>query len=59
MVEKREKQRRHYKSVTRFPLHTLRGDWVASERRKVPTRRLNDIEVEEITIDEFISGFCR
>ena len=23
----------------------------------LPTRRLNDIEVEEITIDEFISGF--
>ena len=58
MVEKREKHRRHYEPVTEFPLHTRRGDLIPSERRRLPTRRLNDIEVEEITIQEFISGFC-
>ena len=58
MVEKREKHRRHYKPVTEFPLHDPKSGLVASERRRLPTRRLNDIEVEEITIEEFISGFC-
>ena len=58
MVEKREKHRRHYEPVTQFPLHTRRGYLIPSERRRLPTRRLNDIEVEEITIEEFISGFC-
>jgi len=57
MVEKRRIHRRQYIPVTRFPLHTPRGDLVASERRRVPTRRLNDIDVKEISIDEFISGF--
>jgi hypothetical protein len=56
MVEKREKHRRHYKTVTRFPLRTWRGDLITSERRMLPTRRLNDIEVKEISIDEFNSG---
>ncbi|MFN2105123.1 MAG: hypothetical protein ACK2UJ_09635, partial [Candidatus Promineifilaceae bacterium] len=56
MVEKREKHRRHYEPVTQFPLHTRRGDLITSERRKLPTRRVNDIQVKEITIDEFISG---
>jgi hypothetical protein len=56
MIEKRERHRRHYKTVTRFPLRTLGGDLITSERRMLPTRRLNDIEVKEISIDEFNSG---
>jgi len=55
MVEKREKHRRHYKSVTRFPLHTYRGDLVTSERRRLPTRRVNDIKVEELDCEGFIA----
>ena len=56
MIEKRERHRRHYKTVTRFPLRTLGGDLITSERRMLPTRRLNDIEVKEISINEFKSG---
>jgi hypothetical protein len=56
MVEKREKHRRRFKSVTRFPLRTSRGELISADRRRLPTRRLNDIEVKEITIDEFKSG---
>jgi hypothetical protein len=56
MVEKREKHRRRLIAVTRFPLHTARGGLITSERRRLPTRRLNDIQVKEISIDEFISG---
>jgi hypothetical protein len=34
----------------------MRGELIESERRRLPTRRVNDIEVEEITIEELISG---
>ena len=56
MVEKREKHRRHYKPVTRFPLNSERDGLVLSERRRLPTRRLNDIEVKELSCQDFISG---
>jgi len=56
MVEKREKHRRHYEPITRFPIHTPRGDLIASERRRLPTRRVNDIEVKELSCLDFISG---
>jgi hypothetical protein len=55
MVEKREKHRRHYRTVTRFPLRTLGGDLITSERRMLPTRRLNDIEVKELSYKDFLS----
>ncbi len=56
MVEKREKHRRRFIPVTRFPLTTLRGDVITSERRWLPTRRVNDIQVKEIGLDDFVSG---
>jgi hypothetical protein len=55
MVEKREKHRRRYIPVTRFPLHTTRGDLITTERRALPTRRVNDIEVKELSCLDFIS----
>jgi hypothetical protein len=57
MVDKRKIHRRRFIPVTRTPLHTPSGDLITSERRMLPTRRLNDIAAEEITIVEFISGF--
>jgi len=57
MVNKRKNHRRRFVPVTRPPLHTSSGDLMTSERRMMPTRRLNDIVAEEITISEFISGF--
>jgi hypothetical protein len=56
MVEKREKHRRRFIPVTRFPLLSTQSGLITSERRRLPTRRLNDIEVKEISIDEFVSG---
>jgi hypothetical protein len=55
MVEKRNTRRRQYIPVTRFPLHTLIGDLIASERRRLPTRRVNDIQVEELDCEGFIA----
>ena len=55
MVEKREKHRRQYIPITRFPLNTQRGDLVLSERRRIPTRRVNDIQVKELSCQDLIS----
>ena len=56
MVEKREKHRRLLTPATQFPFCNMRGELIAFERRRLPTRRLNDIEVKEISLDDFISG---
>jgi hypothetical protein len=47
MVEKRTKRRRQFITITRFPLSTQVGVLIVSERRRLPTRRLNDIEVKK------------
>jgi hypothetical protein len=57
MPNKRKNHRRRFVPVTRSPLHTSSDDLMSPERRMMPTRRLNDIAPEEITIVEFISGF--
>jgi hypothetical protein len=55
MVEKRNTRRRQYIRISRFPLYTRRGDLIAAERRSLPTRRLNDIEVKELSCLDYIS----
>jgi hypothetical protein len=55
MVEKRKKHRRQFIPITHFPLQTHEGDVILCERRTLPTRRLNDIQVKEISLDDFVS----
>ena len=55
MIEKRTGHRREYKPVTRFPLNSRGDGLVLSERRKLPTRRVNDIQVKELSCQDFIS----
>jgi len=55
MVEKRRIHRREFIPFSRFPLYTLRGELVKSERRRLPTRRLNDIQVEELSCPDFLA----
>jgi hypothetical protein len=55
MAEKREKHRRQYRPITRFPLNSQRDGLVLSERRKLPTRHVNDIVVKELSCQDFIS----
>ena len=55
MVEKREKHRRLLTPTTQFPFCNMRGELIAFERRRLPTRRVNDIEVKEISLDDYIS----
>ena len=54
MQDRRITQRRTCASATRFPLHSGKGDLIVSERRLLPTRRVNDIEVKELSYDDFL-----
>jgi hypothetical protein len=56
MVEKREKQRRLLTPTAQFPFCNMRGEVIVSERRRLPTRRVNDIEVKELGCLDFISA---
>ena len=56
MVEKRTIRRRRFIPITRFPLHSYKGELISSERRRLPTRRINDIEVRELSCTDFIAG---
>ena len=55
MIERRNKRRRRFMLITRFPLRTYQGDVILCERSTLPTRRLNDVEVKEISLDDFVS----
>ena len=55
MTERRKADRRHYQSRTQFPLYTKSGEKISYERRLIPTRRLHDITVREISCSDFIS----
>jgi len=55
MVEKREKHRRLLTPTAQFSFCNMRGEFIVSERRRLPTRRLNDIEVKELSYKDLIS----
>jgi hypothetical protein len=56
MKDRRVSKRRKYILTTQFPLHAGDGEFVTTERRFLPTRRVNDIEVKELSCLDFISG---
>ena len=56
MIERRKTHRRNYRKIPYYPIRDGDGILVDSDRRRLPTRRLNDISVTEITCSEFISG---
>jgi hypothetical protein len=56
MVERRNTSRRQYVPIAQFPLKTGSGRLVLAERRTLPTRRVTDIEVNELSSQELIAG---
>lgn len=56
MKERRKTDRRNDRKTMGYPMRDVDGILVDSDRRRLPTRRLNDIGVTEITCMEFISG---
>ena len=50
MAERRKVKRRRYKAHTYFPAINHRGDFIMSERRHLPTRRICDVFVDDIDL---------
>ena len=55
MINRRSKERRKHIYITQFPMRTRQGNVIVCEHRRLPTRRLNDIKVEELSYSEFIA----
>jgi hypothetical protein len=53
MLEKRQIRRRRFIPITRFPLHTYKDELISSERRRLATRRMDDIEGRQTSHEEF------
>ena len=48
MIERRRIKRRRYKAHTYFPAISHQGDFIMSERRGRPTRRVYDVFVNNV-----------
>ena len=55
MVEKRANHRRLLTPTSQVPFCTMRGEFLVTERRRLPSRRVNDIDVKEISLDDYMS----
>ena len=59
MQERRKIERRINQQARIFPLLTSRGEVVESDRRVLADRRLDNISVEEISCEDFISEIAK
>jgi hypothetical protein len=55
MKNRRSNERRVFTAASQYPLLTQRGNSIISDRRRLPTRRVNDIDVKELGYREFIA----
>jgi len=56
IVKQRKVQRRRYKAHTYFPAIDHRGDFIMSERRNRPTRRVFDVFVDDVDLPTMFLG---
>ena len=56
MIERRQVKRRRYKEHTHFPAFNHRGDFIMSERRHRPTRRIYDVFAEDLDLPTMFFG---
>ena len=56
MTERRNVKRGRYKAHTHFPAINHRGDFIMSERRRLTTRRVYDIFVDDIDLPTMFLG---
>jgi hypothetical protein len=59
MQERRHHQRRGDGQPCHFPFLCDDGEMIATDRRLLPDRRLENISVEEISYEDFISELSR
>ena len=58
-VDRRQSERRRFRNLSRFPLHTPRDELVLFERRQIPCRRLNGIATREVTYQDYVAAVIR
>ena len=58
-VDRRQSERRMFRNLSRFPLHTPRDELVLFERRQIPCRRLNNIAVRETAYLDYVAAVIR
>jgi hypothetical protein len=56
MADRRRVKRRRYKAHTYFPAINHRGDFIMSDRRYLPTRRVYDVFVEDVDLPTMFLG---
>jgi len=56
LAEKRKVKRRRYKAHTYFPAINHRGDFIMSERRHLPTRRVYDVFLDDVDLPTMFLG---
>jgi hypothetical protein len=56
MTERRNIKRRRYKAHTYFPAINHQGDFIMSECRRLTTRRVYDIFVDDIDLPTMFIG---
>ena len=56
MKERRKKERRNITLISPFTIVDRKGRSRAVDRRRIPDRRLNNINVEFIPLDDFYSS---
>ena len=50
-IDRRLSERRAFRNLSRFPLNTRGDEWILSERRQMPCRRLNSISARWIPVE--------
>jgi hypothetical protein len=58
-IDRRQSERRTFRNLFRFPLHTRGGEWILSERRQMPCRRLNSIAVGKAAYLDYVAAVIR
>jgi hypothetical protein len=58
-IDRRLSERRTFRNLSRFPLNTRGGEWILSERRQLPCRRLNSIAAREAAYLDYVAAVIR
>lgn len=58
-IDRRQSERRAFRSLSRFPLHSRGCEWILSERRQFPCRRLKSIAVREAAYLDYVAAVIR
>ena len=55
----RQSERRRFRNLARFPLHGRGGEWILTERRQRPCRRLDSVAAREVAYLNCIAAVIR